>query len=468
MKTFEVLNGQKNNPFLKAKFFLFCFVTFVMFIILLGSCKKVEVVNNQIVSQESSDPVSNKPNVIVILGDDIGFEVPQYFGGQSYQTPRINQMAAQGIQFNQVYSTPLCSPSRFMLLTGKYNFRNYGLWGIMDTTNRTIANMLRDKGYKTLVAGKWQLDGGDASIHALGFDDYLVYTPYQNGGYGKGSRYKDPTLYKAGDLLPADSMKGKYGEDVLVDYINNFIDSNKKKPFFIYYPVCLCHYPYCPTPDDADFASWDVKTSKPDEKYLPSMVNYMDKKIGEVLDKVNSSGLASKTIVLYVCDNGTGVRINSIYKNKNVQGGKGHPWISGTREPMIVWSPGNIAPHQINNNLIDFTDFLPTIADIARIPRPTTYGILDGVSFYPNLMGQAGTPRDWVFCHYDENEEGEGLHPIQRWVNNTNYKLFDTTGLFYNIKKDPLELSPIPNSKLTPQEKTVKTNFQQVLNMEHN
>ena len=114
---------------------------------------------------------------------------------------------------------------------------------------------------------------------------------------------------------------------------------------------------------------------------------------------------------------------------------------------MIVWAPGKIAPHQLNTNLIDFTDLLPTIADMAGVPKPTTYGTLDGVSFYPNLFGQAGTPRPWVFCHYDQNEQGEGLHPIQRWINNSTYKLFDSTGKFYNIRKDAYEKSPIPDSQ---------------------
>ena len=150
-----------------------CFIFF-------NACTKIEN-NAQAVSMVniSSVTASNKTNIIFILADDVGFEVPACNGGQSYSTPNINSMAAEGIRFTQCFASPLCSPSRFMFLTGKYNFRNYGAWGVMDpNTNRTIANMLHDAGYKTLVAGKWQLDGGDASIHALGFDDYVVYEPF--------------------------------------------------------------------------------------------------------------------------------------------------------------------------------------------------------------------------------------------------------------------------------------------------
>ena len=186
-----------------------------------------------------------------------------------------------------------------------------------------------------------------------------------------------------------------------------------------------------------------------------------------MIDKVKAAGIANRTIILYVDDNGSGVRVHSVFNGQDIQGGKGHPYMSGTRAPMIAWSPGNILP-AINNNLVDFTDFLPTIAGIAKVPVPTTYGPIDGVSFYPNLIGNRGTPRSWVFCHYDQNEEGQGINPIQRWVNNSTYKLFDTTGLFYNIAKDTLEANPIPDAQLTTSQKKVKNNFQQVLSTLHN
>lgn len=440
---------------------------FIIAIFLFAACKKTDNLAEIAMGADNSTNAQKRMNVIVIFGDDVGMEVPEYFGGQSYSTPRINQMAAEGAQLNQTFTSPLCSPSRVMLLTGKYSFRNYGLWGKLDTSNRTIANMLKDAGYKTLVAGKWQLDGGDAAIRKFGFDDYMVYTPFQDGGYGKGSRFKDPTLYWKGALLPKDSMKGKYGDDVLVDYISNFIDSNKRKPFFIYFPIMLCHWPYCPTPDDPDFATWNNQTSEPDVRYFAGMVNYMDKKIGQVMDKVKDAGIADRTVIIYLNDNGSGIRVHSQYKGKDIQGGKGNPWMTGTKQPMIVWSPGNVR-RQVNNSLVDLTDFLPTIADITKTPLPTTWGPLDGVSFYPSLRGVTGLERSWVFCHFDKNEGGPNTNPIQRWINSDTYKLFDSTGLFYNVKKDPMEEKPIPDNKLTASEQQIKADFQQVLGTMHN
>ncbi len=184
--------------------------------------------------------VSSQPNIILVLGDDIGYEVPAYTGGQSYATPNLDAIARQGMQFTKCYGMPKCSPSRFELMTGKYNNRNYtaDLWGHLDLSNRTIANMLHDAGYTTCIAGKWQLDGGDNSIHAFGFDTYSVTNPFKiaEGEYEKGdlSLYKNPRIYQYGSYLPDASMQGKYGEDVNREFLFRFIDSNKNKchPFF--------------------------------------------------------------------------------------------------------------------------------------------------------------------------------------------------------------------------------------------
>jgi hypothetical protein len=104
---------------------------------------------------------------------------------------------------------------------------------------------------------------------------------------------------------------------------------------------------------------------------------------------------------------------------------------------------------------------------MAGVPRPTTYRTLDGVSFYPYLVGLQGTPRSWVFCHYSQNEDTTKHHPIQRWINNSNYKLYDSTGKFYNIQKDYMEKSPIPIKSLTPSEKQTKQYFQSILDTMH-
>ena len=139
-------------------------------------------------------PHPDKPNVILIVGDDIGYEIPSCNGGQSYSTPNLDHMAANGMRFTQCYGSPYCAPSRTMLLTGKYSFRNYYTWGVLNTDQKTIGNMMKDNGYATLYSGKWQLDGGDASIKKFGFDKYAVFLPYRTDREDEaGYRYKNPS-----------------------------------------------------------------------------------------------------------------------------------------------------------------------------------------------------------------------------------------------------------------------------------
>ena len=328
----------------------------VMIICLIGlftGCKK------QVDSSQSPPPPPPpvKPNIILILEDDIGYEVPSCNGGQSYQTPNMDQMAQQGMRFTECHSTPLCSPSRFMFLTGKYNFRNYTQWGEMDLGQKTIANMLHDAGYATCVVGKWQLDGGDQAIHTFGFDTYCLYDAYS---HEHESRYKNPHIYQDGAYLPGSKTENKYGEDMFTDYLLNFIEdnTNKKKPFFAYYPLTLCHSPFSPTPDDPEFAGWDPD-NKSDPKFFPSMVKYMDKKIGEIIDKLKSLGIEKNTIILLTSDNGTPDTILSKFNGIQIQGGKDNTTEYGTHVPLLAYSPGFI-PVGTNNELIDFSDFLPT------------------------------------------------------------------------------------------------------------
>ena len=239
------------------------FFIYSCFLLLTASCSKPNI---EEFSGQSSNSISEiqeaKLNIILILGDDVGYEVPAYTGGQSYSTPNIDYMAAHGLQFTHCNGAPMCSPSRFMLLTGKYNFRNYfdNSWGDLGLDQRTIANMMRNAGYKTCVAGKWQLDNGDTAIKTFGFDKYSVTYPFKFGTDeedGHTHLYKDPSVYQRGAFLPQSKIQGKYGEDMFLNYVFNFIDSNKNNPFFVYWAPNLCHQPFSPTPDDAAFATWD-------------------------------------------------------------------------------------------------------------------------------------------------------------------------------------------------------------------
>jgi arylsulfatase A len=423
------------------------------------NCKKI---NDAEPFEKSSDLnksiQSTAPNIIIFLGDDIGYEIPTSNGGQSYQTPAIDRMANEGMRFTQCYTAPLCSASRFQLLTGKYNYRNYLHAGIMNPNEKTFATLLKDAGYNTYVAGKWQFDGGDSSIHSLGFNDYLVWNPYVD--QVTGSRYKNPVLYENADYRPRQFMKGKYGDDLLTEDVLGFIKSNISSKFFIYYPLCIAHEPFCPTPDDPEFAFWNPHGSISDTSFFPSMVAYTDKKIGQIVDSLKQWGLYNNTIVMFSGDNGTPDPIFSYYKNSLVKGGKGHSTIYGTHVPLMVTWPGHIPGNSVNKNLVDFTDFLPTVASASSTIIPSDYEPIDGVSFYNQLIGVSYTPRDWVFCHFKPNGE-ENQNVFKRWANNKTYKLYDFTDEFYNTIKDPFEENPLRAP--TPLEQTIKNNLRTVL-----
>jgi len=354
------------------------------------------------------------------------------------------------------------------LLTGKYNFRNYKQWGSLDTTQKTFANLLHHAGYSTCYAGKWQLGGGDSSIHKFGFDKYLVWLPFvpKNESTESEYRYKSPRLYQNGKFLTTQQTTGKYADDMFVDTILNFIDSNLTKPFLVFYSMSLIHEPFGPTPDDPEFATWDYTTMPSDPRFFPGMVRYMDKEIQKIVDGLNSKGLTNNTVIVFTGDNGTPADIVSLFKNQQIQGGKGTSTIFGTHVPLIVTWPGTVPANQVNDALIDFSDFFPTFASITHLTVPANYAPLDGVSFVPALDGSNNNLRKWVF--------GSWIHALtgnkwQRWVQNRRYQLYDSIyqNNFFNIIKDSFEINPLRQQDLTRNELIIKNKFTDVLSTEH-
>jgi arylsulfatase A len=431
-----------------------------------SACKKET--SFQPVNSTSSmvNHVSNlaRPNIIFMLADDIGFEIPTFSGGQSYSTPNIDRMAQEGMAFTQCYTAPLCSPSRFQVLTAKYNFRNYWMFGHMDPNEKTIADLLRSNGYNTYVAGKWQLDGGDSSVHSLGFNGYCLWNAFIQDTV---RRYKSPILYENGAYIDQAYTKNKYADDIFTQRIFRFIDSNRNNNFFVYYPFSLCHPPFQPTPDDSDYASFNPSKGRSNPKYFPSMVKYMDKKLGQVIDTLKAWGLYQNTIVIFAGDNGTPGDIVSQYKGTSVKGGKGQTTIYGSNVPMLITWPGHVAANSIDSNLVDFVDFMATLADATSTSIPLNYGTTDGVSFYNQMLGTSFTPRQSVFLHYQPHPDHE-LNPTKRYAQTREYKLYDSTNYFYNIINDPLEKSPLKTRNLTQQEKQIKYYLHTINLSEHN
>lgn len=404
-----------------------------------------------------------KPNIILILADDLGYENLGCYGNDDKLTPNLDKMAAGGMLFENCYSTPLCTPSRVQLMTGKYNNRNYIGFGLLDPAEPTFAKHLQKQGYKTCITGKWQLYGYEkqwelaggrkgSRPETSGFDRFNVWQVD-----AVGSRYKDPLLYS--DNRKSETVKGKYGEDVFVEYIEKFMEDNKEKPFLVYYPMALTHDPFTPTPFSADFKSFDPKAKKDDPKYFKDMVRYMDHTVGRIMKKVDNLGLAEETVIMFIGDNGTSPQIVSRFRGKDYKGAKGKTIERGTHVPMIVNWKGAIKPGSVNPALVDFSDFLPTMLEIAGTPKADLPANLDGLSFYPQLTGKKAKTRDWVFCDYDPRW-GKAEH--KTYVHNKDLKLY-TDGKIYNVRQDPDELKPLTRAQLKPAELKVVQEFDQVL-----
>jgi len=227
------------------------------------------------------------PNIILIMADDIGIEGFGCYGGTSFETPNIDKLASEGLRFTHAYSQPLCTPTRVQLMTGKYNHRNWICFGILDPTEKTIGHLMQQAGYRTCIAGKWQLQSYDPpdypgsekrrgiGMHPkdAGFEEYSLFHSLHTED--KGSRYADPTYIQNGKLYT--HMEGSYGEDISLEFISDFMEKHRNAPFFIYYPMALPHDPLVPTPISEEWDDPDKK-HKQDLKYYPDMVKYMDLK----------------------------------------------------------------------------------------------------------------------------------------------------------------------------------------------
>ena len=425
-----------------------------------------------------SAEAASRPNVIVIMADDIGVEGLNCYGGTSYRTPRLDEMAAEGQRFTHAYAQPLCTNTRIQLMTGLYNNRNWLYFGCLDPKAKTFGHWMKDAGYSTCIAGKWQLQSYDPpdypgaelrrdkgmKVWDAGFDEYsLWHTAHTED---KGPRYADPVIFQNGKFRT--DTKGKYGEDIWVEFIHDFMKRhrNDDKPFFIYYPMTLPHWPFVPTPRSED---WGIEekmhpplgTTGGDTKYFPDMVAYMDEVVGRVIDSVDKLGLKENTLILFYGDNGTDRRVVSNTTFGQVVGGKGATTNAGTHVPLIARWPGRIKP-SINDDLVDSTDFLPTILDAANRPVPKS-AKLDGRSFFPQLMGKAGTPREWVFCHYDPRPGWDkDKFRLKRFARNKEFKLYGT-GKLYHIPQDLIEARPILTQYDWPESAAARQALQVVL-----
>ncbi|MFT5467144.1 MAG: arylsulfatase A [Verrucomicrobiales bacterium] len=378
------------------------------------------------------------PNIVLIFADDVGREVLGCYGGSSYKTPNIDALAESGTRFTHCYSMPVCHPSRVTILTGRYpTTLGNPKWGDFPKTdqNLTFAALLRQAGYATAVAGKWQLallKNNPDHPQELGFDESSVF------GWHEGPRFHEPMIYENGTLR--EDTAGTYGPDLYVDFLGDFMEKNRERPFLVWYSMALCH-------DVTDDIGKPVPFYK-DNKWMDygEMAESMDVMVGRIVKAIDDLDLREETLILFTTDNGTaassylGVDENGkMYKHKvmsefgdrMVQGGKGQLTDLGTRVPLIASWPGKIETGHAWGDLIDFSDFLPTLVEIAGAELPKDVA-LNGKSFAPRLLGTGAGTRPWVFSE----------HRGKAWTRNHRFKLYDD-GRFFHMEDDPDEKSAL-------------------------
>ena len=212
---------------------------------------------NSISIPSTPETLADKPNIILIMADDLGYECLGCYGSASYKTPFLDRLGATGMRFDHCYAQPLCTPSRVKIMTGRSNAHNYIKFGVFDFTEKTFAHVLKTAGYDTCIVGKWQLTGRAANgPHDAGFDEYCLWH-MEDAFAPKDSRYRSPKIIHNGKSL--EGLDGKYGPDIFCDHICAYLERHKSKkssPFLLYYPMALTHGPFAPTPDSKD---WNKK-----------------------------------------------------------------------------------------------------------------------------------------------------------------------------------------------------------------
>ncbi len=385
-------------------------------------------------SRERGKPL----NFVFFLVDDLGYmDVGCNNPDTFYETPNINRLAAGGMRFTDGYAAcPVCSPTRYSIMTGKYPTRvgatNYfsgtraekflpaPLNNRMPTEEVTIAEALKEHGYATFFAGKWHLGPSEEFWpENQGFD--VNRGGIDRGGPYGGKRYFSPY----GNPRLEDGPDGEHLPDRLATETAKFIEANRDKPFFAYLSFYSVHTPLmAPQPlvekyqakaarlglnDKEQFGDeeqiWPVKQARrvrivQSHAVYAGMVEAMDRAVGKVLDKLDELGLADNTAVMFTSDNGgLSTSEGSPTSNLPLRGGKGWMYEGGIREPFLIRWPGKTKPGSVCSTPVVSTDFYPTILEMAGLStKPKQH--LDGVSLVPLLRGGDVVERDAIYWHY--------------------------------------------------------------------
>ncbi len=400
---------------------------------------------------ETCCAVEPRPNIVLIMADDFGYECVTANGGQSYQTPNLDRLAAEGMRFEQCHVQPLCTPTRVQLMTGLFNVRNYLNFGTLPRTETTFAHLLKKSGYATGICGKWQLGREIDSPQHFGFDESCLWQHTR-----RPPRYANPGLEYNG--VEKDFSNGEYGPTQVNEFALEFIMRHRDEPFFLYYPMILTHNPFQPTPDSPNWNPESVgENVDRDVRHFADMTAWMDRMIGRLDAKLAELGLRENTLLIFLGDNGTNREVTSRFQDFDYQGGKGTTTRRGTHVPLIASWPAVMKAGRVNRDLVSSVDFLPSICEAAGVSVPADS---DGVSFLPQLRGEEGKPRDWLYGWYSPRQRMDLT--VREFAFDQDYKLY-RNGRFFDLTVDPFENQPLEIGSLAGPAATAASKLQKVL-----
>ena len=361
--------------------------------------------------------VAAKPNIILVMADDLGYGHLGSYGQDRIRTPHLDRLAAEGMRFTQAYAgSTVCAPSRSVLITGLHGGHTSVRGNLGDAHLRdedvTLAEVLKSAGYATGGYGKWGLGLADSPGHPLrqGFDDFLGYLHQVHAHFF----YPFWLTLNHGRLdlpLNRDGGRGHYSHDLIFDRALEFVRKNRDGPFFCYLPVTIPHVELAVPADSlAEYLGEFPEIGGGQERrigYIVSpnpratyaaMVSRLDRDIGRLVDLLATLGIAEDTIVIFNSDNGAQSRfdVSEDFFNATagLRGYKGSMYEGGLRVPQIVRWPGHVEPGSETDHVTYFPDLMPTFAELAGVETPST----DGISIVPTILKQGGQRQaEWLY-----------------------------------------------------------------------
>ena len=420
-----------------------------------------------------------RPNVVFILIDDISHYGVSAYGAKQLNstegffesvpvaTPEIDRLADEGVLAKNAFAYAICEPTRIALMTGMNNQRNFVQAKALHESHITFGDLFKRAGYTTGIAGKWKQSRGSSTIPGEAYVDQFGWDHIHCFDLlYEGPRHIDPNFVINGKInwykgLSPETKRRYYGPELVNRFALDFIETHQDEAFFLYYPMLLVHDEHTPTPDtqpNEHYDNFEVMTHTgikadnsfgafkgDDRRFYPDMVAYMDKMIGNVTDQLDRLGLREKTLIIVMGDNGTKAAFSYTLEDGSVFiGAKGQSKVNGQQVPLILSYPGSIATGSTYDGLINLTDLLPTLCELADINIPHKEEI-DGISFWPQVTGnQNEAHRENLYTWYNANRAMADQSKLITYAQEIGFKRYgpDTNypnGRFFDLRTDPFE-----------------------------